>query len=371
MTQSYAWVFFYFVNLDVAHMGVATYMSGLLAFDSVTSFLYFEGERKRRIKMIGIYKIENLVNGKVYIGQSINIEQRWYNHIHELDENRHCNSYLQNSWNKYGKEKFKFSIIEECLINEIDEKEIYWIKYYDSLNPTKGYNLTAGGQGLHGYTWSEDQKERQSLLLNPEPILQFDLKGNLLERWRSASYAARMLNIPASSIMGCLREEESYYQTHGFLFFYEKKYYSDNIDIQEYIDKYINVKKNMLEYDLYGKLLRVWKPTEFYKEYKNSTLYKQLSRVLNHEIKTAQGRIFLYEDDDFELTDDYLRKCRIDSYRYLINQFDKFRNIIKTWTQEELDKSEYKHATVIKCCRENFYKYKENSTAYGYIWEYE
>ena len=97
--------------------------------------------------MIGIYKIENKVNGKVYIGQSIDIEKRWKEHISCLNNRTHHNDYFQKSWNKYGADNFTFSIIEECKLSELDKKEIYWINYYESYIRDNGYNLTLGGEG--------------------------------------------------------------------------------------------------------------------------------------------------------------------------------------------------------------------------------
>ena len=58
--------------------------------------------------MIGIYKIENKINGKVYIGQSNNIIRRWEEHISKLNNNSHENKILQYSWNKYGMYNFDF-----------------------------------------------------------------------------------------------------------------------------------------------------------------------------------------------------------------------------------------------------------------------
>ena len=181
--------------------------------------------------MIGIYKIENKVNGKVYVGQSINIAVRWYNHSHELDGNRHCNSHLQNAWNKYGSGNFEFSIIEECTIENIDDKEIYWIDYYNSSNEKYGYNMSSGGQGRHGYSWSNEDKERLSKLQNPLPVVQCDLDGNIVERWRSASYAARETGYPVSGIMNCVKEDGDQYQTHGYIWLYEQVFYNNNFKI--------------------------------------------------------------------------------------------------------------------------------------------
>lgn len=59
----------------------------------------------------GIYCIENLSNSKKYIGQSVNISDRWKKHISELNRGSHHNDYLQKAWNKYGKNEFKFYVL--------------------------------------------------------------------------------------------------------------------------------------------------------------------------------------------------------------------------------------------------------------------
>lgn len=96
-------------------------------------------------KISGIYKITNKLNNKIYIGQSKWIKTRLTEHRNDLRNNKHQNQHLQNAWNKYKGENFKFEILEECSIDELDDKEIYWIKYYDSCNRSMGYNIESGG----------------------------------------------------------------------------------------------------------------------------------------------------------------------------------------------------------------------------------
>lgn len=95
--------------------------------------------------MIGIYKITNLVNGLVYIGQSINIHKRWANHRSRAfsAKSREYNIPLYQDFRKYGLENFEFKVIEECLKEELNDKEQYWIEYYDSF--FNGYNESVGG----------------------------------------------------------------------------------------------------------------------------------------------------------------------------------------------------------------------------------
>lgn len=95
--------------------------------------------------MAGIYIIKNLVNNKVYIGQSVDVKSRLQHHRSELRHNRHANSYLQNSWNKYGEENFEFSVLELCDEDQLDELERRYIKEYDAMDRDYGYNRESGG----------------------------------------------------------------------------------------------------------------------------------------------------------------------------------------------------------------------------------
>ena len=96
----------------------------------------------------GIYKITNITNGKVYVGSAVNFDTRWKEHIRELRKGTHHSSALQNAWDKYGEEKFEFSIIEECERTRkvLLGREQYWMDTLDSV--AKGYNIakTAGSQ---------------------------------------------------------------------------------------------------------------------------------------------------------------------------------------------------------------------------------
>ena len=80
----------------------------------------------------GIYKIENLVTGRVYIGQSVNIDLRWYQHKTELKARRHANKLLQSEWNQHGEYAFIFQRIEDVEADKstLSEREKHWIGAY-------------------------------------------------------------------------------------------------------------------------------------------------------------------------------------------------------------------------------------------------
>lgn len=91
--------------------------------------------------MIGIYKITNKLNGKMYIGQSNNIKRRFWEH-----QSRGAASRIpvDAAIEKYGVKNFQFDIIEECPLEKLNEQETYWIKYFNSIE--NGYNLSEGGE---------------------------------------------------------------------------------------------------------------------------------------------------------------------------------------------------------------------------------
>lgn len=98
--------------------------------------------------MIGIYKITNLINGHSYIGLSTNIEKRWSYHKTQYNWEREKNKSLYQAFIKYGIDNFKFEVLEECSVEQLSEKEIYYINKYDTFK--NGYNSTTGGENNQG-----------------------------------------------------------------------------------------------------------------------------------------------------------------------------------------------------------------------------
>lgn len=96
-------------------------------------------------KTCGIYCIENIVNNKKYIGQSINIIGRFNEHRFLLRHKKHNNDHFQKSWDKYGEENFKFYILVVCEKHELDRLEILLINLFDVRNRENGYNQDGGG----------------------------------------------------------------------------------------------------------------------------------------------------------------------------------------------------------------------------------
>lgn len=124
-------------------------------------------EVKFMIEFGRIYKYTNLINNKVYIGQTKkSLEQRHKNHLNQLNDN----TYFHRAIIKYGINNFKLELIEDNIpYDELDNREKYWIKYYDSFHTSgKGYNLTEGGQWGSGtqILTTRQAEEIQNKILN-------------------------------------------------------------------------------------------------------------------------------------------------------------------------------------------------------------
>lgn len=156
-----------------------------------------------------IYKLTNIVNGKVYVGQtSISFKKRLLKHIYDArTESKRRKHYLQRALAKYGFDNFIVEILETCEKKKLDEREIYWIAHFNSTDPELGYNCTYGGQGnrrsidlsqeardiiskTHKEKWADpnyrlqQKRSRQnSYKRKRQAVVQLDLSYNLVKVW--------------------------------------------------------------------------------------------------------------------------------------------------------------------------------------------
>lgn len=142
--------------------------------------------------MIGIYAIRNKINGKMYIGQSVHIARRLKDHkTRGLKTNHNSSNYpLYRAIRKYSLNNFEIIILETCKKEVLNEKEIYWIDYYDTTNPDKGYNLHLGGGGSPGTAQKltvDAVKEIQKLLQETK-LSQEEIGRNFNVTYRTISH---------------------------------------------------------------------------------------------------------------------------------------------------------------------------------------
>lgn len=311
----------------------------------------------------GIYIIKNLINNKIYVGQSIDIKRRFYTHKYKLNSCKHPNKYLQEEWIKYGKENFVFEIVEKCNKELLKEKEKYWIKHYNANNKKIGYNISKGGNGGNiNYICSEETKQKLREKNSLGKIVQLDFDGNLIKIWNSINNAAETLNVYESAILECAKHNN--YFAYNYIWLFYDEFYSNEFNIKEYIYQHKNrLNPTIIQYDLYGNIIKTWKWKEIRKNFKAHRVIKKVCCHDNHSL-TYKGYIWLYEDDNFELTSEYLLKCRIKAGLVKIKQYDLKNNLVKIWDNNEIKNSEYCWVNILSVCK-NKKPYKNS------IWEFE
>lgn len=186
-----------------------------------------------------IYKLTNTLNNKIYIGLTTeSISERCRKRIAEAKYRKSRNSYILNAIRKYGSEVFKVEQLDTASsLEELQQKEIFYIQKYNSTNRKIGYNLTKGGEGNLGLKmsdntkekirqkrlgdkWSDERKLNHSKLLKlknidyskgienlkaynlktSKKVNEFDLNNNLLKTYNSISETWKTLNIKKAKI---------------------------------------------------------------------------------------------------------------------------------------------------------------------------
>jgi group I intron endonuclease len=144
-----------------------------------------------------IYKVTNLVNGKVYIGKTINtLEKRKIQHISESNANR-TKSIFHKALRKYGEDNFLWEIIDSAESeNELFDKEKYYITFYHSYikdDNSNGYNMTIGGEGISGLKFSEESKKKSSESHKGQ-IVSNETRKKISERFKGSNHPLSKLN---------------------------------------------------------------------------------------------------------------------------------------------------------------------------------
>lgn len=150
--------------------------------------------------MIGIYKITNKLDGRVYIGQSIDIKSRINDHFYKNFKDEDLHGKLDKDIRKIGVKNFKWEVLKECSREELNQYEKEYISLYNSNDPLKGYNITGGGSPLY------NGQER--------PIIDIQT----LKVYSSLNECAKILNLNIGDISRVCNHLYGTIQGHHFMF---------------------------------------------------------------------------------------------------------------------------------------------------------
>ena len=221
----------------------------------------------------GIYKITHKYNGKSYIGQSIHIEERWKEHLRGKGSQS-----LHEDFQKYGIHYFKFEILELCSQDRLNEREKYWISFYDTYN--HGYNLNDGGDN-HKFAIAKTKKE----------IYCYDLNGNFLKKYESLSDAERDTGISNSNISRAVKTNG---RTKNFQWSYQ--YLKSMSPYKRYVG---NVGKNsdkpIYQYDKNMNFIKEY-PSAREAELQTGINNSSINQVCNFKRKSAGGYIWRFKN---------------------------------------------------------------------------
>lgn len=160
-----------------------------------------------------IYCFTSKINGKKYIGQTVNFNRRLVSHRTLLKNNRHFNSYLQFHFNKYNVNKDFYSVFEINIIEDkiqkdlLNEKEQYYVEFYNCMDYKKGFNLRAGGNACK-FSKSLLRKLKEVHRNRQSPVYMYDLDGNHLGTFRSIADASEKIGIPQTNISRSILKKE-------------------------------------------------------------------------------------------------------------------------------------------------------------------
>lgn len=325
-------------------------------------------------KIIGIYQIKNILDNKIYIGQSTNIALRIKQHLSDLKHNRHSNSHLQNAWNKYGEKSFLFEIVEECSKEQLNERESFWINYYGGCDDRRNYNQKEGGKfntlsqlsiqkirdkskGKHYSPNTEFKKghkvgrrwQKGEPSINRKIVYQYDYDGFFIQHFSCAKEAAKVFHCSPSLINMCAKGKLRY--AKGFQWSYIK---TNNIGKLHPSHR----DKEVYQYTKDGIFIKKY-PTIISAANDMNVAYQCISNACKDIIHTVGGYQWRFKYEGNNIGKAKTNKIAIYQYDLNDNFIKKYDSISQAGIENNFDDS-----NIARCCKG---KYK---TAYGYKWKF-
>jgi group I intron endonuclease len=230
-----------------------------------------------KVPIIGIYKITS-PSGKVYIGQSINVQKRFKLNYKALNGNIQKQPKLYNSLNKYGWENHHKEIVEKCNISELNEREIYWKQHYiNQLGWDKMLFCELYDKG--GGPKSEETRKKLSLANSKPKPIGFGEKMSKINKGRKCSESTK--KIISAKITGTKRSEDT-------------KNKLRKPKTKEHIQKMNRPRYVIIQYDLQDNFIQEWSSVnEIIQHLKIN--YRNITAACRKEQKTAGGYKWKYK----------------------------------------------------------------------------
>lgn len=317
--------------------------------------------------MTGIYAIRNKINGKHYVGQSIDIKNRWIQHRSRLRCGNHENYHLQNAYNMYSEDNFEYLVLEECDVCQLDEKEKFYIEKYNSYND--GYNQDKGGAGCIGYKHTEEEILKMRKIQNPKEVLQLDMDLNIVCQWVSCAHAGKTLGLSTRGIKSCCNRQNHQKTIGGYFWVYKEEYDNNNVDWDYYLNINISYPKRVSQYDINMNLIQVYDSVSKCAKALDMSA-ADVSAVCRRSRHTAHGYVFRFTD---EYTDeDYLLDCNTDYTKKKttaakkILRYDLNGNLLNSYESiaDVVRKTGFSRSSIQKCL------YGKQDISHDSIWKY-
>ena len=280
------------------------------------------------LPICGIYQVTNKINGKKYIGQSIDIERRWSQHRYGKG-----NIILRNAINKYGLDNFEFEILEKIngeskskvelteLLTEVEQK---WFDLEEPYLKENGYNIqTTSKPNLTPNRGDHFGELISKIKINNnhcgKPVCQYDLMGKFIKKWKSAAAVERKLGFHSENISACCLGKQNV--SNGFIWRFENEPLTeDDINMANQSLRLSEVR----QYDLKGNLLNTFENASIASE-KNELCIKYIREACGGRMKTFNRFIWKWKNEPLVLSEHITNKNR------QINQYDLYKKLITTW----------------------------------------
>lgn len=281
--------------------------------------------------MVGIYKFTSKITGLSYIGQSIALSKRYNEHIKNMDNPEKNKSKWYQALREQGIENFEYSIIEECKPAELNERETYWIAFYNSYH--NGYNSTPGGQ---------------EKIYDPQPIY------DAWDAGLAPSEIAKKLNIGISCVRYNLNEYKNYSKheasIRGGKLARETALKNGKID---------NINEYIYQYDSKGNFIKEWNSC---KEVQRTLGYNAalIGKVISGKRKSAYNYQWTnyYQEKIKPYTNTIGKSREVIQYDLNMNEIARYSSLKEAGRQTSTDSS-----LISRVC-------KNGNKASGFYWRY-